>query len=81
MANYETIHKPVEKGDLADVKRHLQQGADVNEWDKDSQTPPMGTARAGEREVIKILVDAGAVNERDNGIWKWLKSLWTLVRM
>ena len=62
---YETIQEAAEQGNLADVKRHLQRGADVNAKDNDGYTPLMAAAINGNPDVVKVLMEKGAdVNAR-----------------
>ncbi len=64
---YETIHKAASTGNLANVKMHLKNGANVNARDKSNQTPLMLAAFAGKLDVAKLLVDKNAdVNAKDN---------------
>jgi len=63
---YKTIHKAAEKGDIAAIERHLQNGADVNVKDQDGNTPLMWATYNGSLEVVKFLVAKGVnVNARD----------------
>jgi ankyrin repeat protein len=61
---YETIHKAAFAGNLAEVKRHLQNGADVNAWDKHGETPLNWAAVSdtlnGCLDVAQILIEKGA---------------------
>ena len=67
MPTYGTIHEAAIHGDLADVKRHVQNGADVNARNKVGGTPLMTAATRGRLDVVKFLVDKGAdVNARGN---------------
>jgi len=63
---YETIHDAVEKGDLADMKRHLARGAAVNARNKDGNTPLHWATFSGQTEAAELLIKYGAeVNVRD----------------
>jgi ankyrin repeat protein len=57
---YKTIHEAAAKGDLADVKRHLQKGTDVNSKDNNDWTPLLYSAFYGKQDVVKFLVSKGA---------------------
>jgi len=54
------IHDAATRGDLADVKRHLQRGADVNATDIAFHTPLHYAAREGHTEIVKLLINSGA---------------------
>ena len=63
---YKTIHEAAAKGDLADVKRHLQKGADVNIKDDNDWTPLLYSAFNGKQDVVVFLISKGAdVNARN----------------
>ena len=67
---YETMQEAAEKGDFADVKRHLKRGADVNAKDKYGQTPLLEAARNGHKAVAELLIAKGAdVNAKDKAGW------------
>ena len=60
MKNHKTIHEAAEKGDLADVKRHLQRGVKVNARDENGSTPLMSAVMCDHLDVVKYLVAKGA---------------------
>jgi len=67
---YKTIHEAAAKGDLADIKRHLQKGADVNIKDDNDWTPLLYSAFYGKQDVVKFLISKGAdvnVTSRNTG--------------
>ena len=67
---YKTIHEAAQKGDLEDVKRHLENGMDVNAKDARGWTPLHYAADEGHKEVIALLISKGAdVNIRNNKEW------------
>lgn len=63
---YSTIHEAAEKGNLADVKRHLARGAAVNaKAVVGGRTPLHDAAEGGHMDVVEYLVRKGAeVNAR-----------------
>ena len=64
---YKTLHEAAAKGDLEDVKRHLEKGADVNAKDDNGWTPLHEAAWNGHKEVVELLIVKGAnVNAMDN---------------
>ena len=68
---YKTIHDAVAQGNLADVKRHLQKGAEIDAKDNYyGKTPLMVAVDRKNLDVVKFLIDKGAdVNAKDkNGM-------------
>ena len=62
---YSTIHEAAQKGNLADVKRHLARGVAVNAKDDAGRTPLHCAAEEGHKDVVEYLVSKGAdVNAR-----------------
>ncbi|MDD4352643.1 MAG: ankyrin repeat domain-containing protein, partial [Candidatus Gracilibacteria bacterium] len=55
-----TIHEAAAKGDLADVKRHLQKGADVNIKVDNDWTPLIYSVFNGKQDVVVFLISIGA---------------------
>jgi len=55
-----TFHVAAGMGDLARVKNHIEQGADVNTQDELGWTPLYWAASLGQIEVAKLLIDKGA---------------------
>jgi len=55
-----TFHVAAGMGDLARVKNHIEQGADVNTQDELGWTPLYWAASLGQTEVAKLLIDKGA---------------------
>lgn len=63
---YETIQEAAAKGDIADVKRHIKRGADVNNKEYSIR---QGTglsalhlaAGAGNKDIVQLLIKNGAV--------------------
>ncbi len=54
------------RGDVAAVRRLLEEGADVNQIDTAGWTPLMNASAAGHVQVAGLLIDSGAdVNYRD----------------
>lgn len=66
----EQLVKFVKAGDVAEVVRLLQAGADVNARDEESATLLMQAAYAGNLAMVKSLIEAGAdVNAKDERGW------------
>jgi len=57
---YSTIQEAAEKGDLADVKRHIQHGADVNDDEYRGLRPLYLATKEGHLEVALYLISKGA---------------------
>ena len=68
---YKTIHEAAAKGDLADVKRHLQKGADVNIKDDNDWTPLLYSAFYGKKDVVVFLIKQGADVNAASRITGW----------
>jgi ankyrin repeat protein/beta-lactamase regulating signal transducer with metallopeptidase domain len=61
------IHLAAREGDLARVKRFIEEGADVNIRDKGAETPLYAAVLADNNDVAKFLIDKGAdVNVKDS---------------
>ena len=61
-----TIHCAALLGDLAEVKRFIEEGTDVNAKDKGGQTPLFWAVSTNNNDVAKFLIDKGAdVNAKD----------------
>ena len=54
------LHDAVDKGDVAQVKRLISKGADVNAEDTVGMTPLMQASRQGNTSIVSVLLDAGA---------------------
>ena len=62
-----TIHLAARVGDLAKVKRFIEEGTDVNAKDKGGETPLFSAVCAENSDVTKFLIAKGAdVNAKDN---------------
>jgi len=57
---HETLRDAAEKGDLADVKRHLKLGEDVNAKDNFGETPLFLAAFNGHKDVAELMIAKGA---------------------
>jgi ankyrin repeat protein len=63
----ESLKKVVISGELLDVKRLIEKGADVNAKDNEGITALMYAVAFEHPEMVKLLIDAGAdVNAKDN---------------
>ncbi len=66
----EQLVESVKTGNVAEVLRMLQAGADVNARDEEGATLLMLAAHAGNLELVKSLIAAGAdVNAKDERGW------------
>jgi len=54
------LHEPAARGDLAEVKKMIEKGANVDKKDIAGQTPLMWAAGSGGLEMVKYLVENGA---------------------
>ena len=62
-----TLEKAVGYGNVGDVRRHLNEGADVNKKDEQGHTPLHISARNGSNKVGEVLIERGAkVDAKDN---------------
>ena len=62
-----SLEKAVDYKNIKEVRRHLNEGADVNKPDKNGQTPLHHAAESGYTEVAQTLIERGAkVNSKDN---------------
>ena len=62
-----SLEKAVEYKNVKEVRRHLNEGANVNKPDKNGQTPLHRAAGRGYTEVAQTLIERGAkINPKDN---------------
>ncbi len=62
-----TLEKAVGYGNTKDVRRHLNEGADVNKKNEQGQTPLHIAARNGSKNVAEVLIERGGeVDAKDN---------------
>ncbi|MHB8053933.1 MAG: ankyrin repeat domain-containing protein [Candidatus Aminicenantales bacterium] len=67
---YATIQEAAAKGDLADIKRHVQRGADVNNKDYQGSTPLYIAIALDQNKVAEYLIARGAdVNKKNVNSW------------
>jgi len=59
-ANNQALHVPAGNGDIAKVKKALENGEDVNSQDIAGQTALMYASETGRIEIVKYLVQKGA---------------------
>lgn len=63
---YATLTEAVEHGDVADARRHLQRGADVDEAGEEGWSALMVAAYTGDMKLIRLLMRYGAdINARN----------------
>ncbi|MBI3181112.1 MAG: ankyrin repeat domain-containing protein [Myxococcales bacterium] len=55
-----SLFEAASAGDLAEARRLLSEGADVNELGEGGRTPLIEAARAGREELVRTLLEAGA---------------------
>ena len=66
----EAFHKAVSDNNVELMKFLIEKGADVNNADKDGESPLHKAAVEGHTEVVKLLIDAGAdVNKANEVGW------------
>ncbi|KAJ8543341.1 hypothetical protein K7X08_005864 [Anisodus acutangulus] len=56
----DTLHRAARKGDVADIKKCIAEGANVNGKDQNGWTPLHRAAFKGKNEGVKVLVNHGA---------------------
>lgn len=62
-----TLEKAAGYGNVKDVRRHLNEGADINKKNGQGQTPLHIAARNGSKNVAEVLIERGAkVGAKDN---------------
>ncbi len=62
-----SLEQAVDYKNIKEVRRHLNEGADVNKKDVNGQTPLHHAAESGYTEVAQTLIERGArVNSKDN---------------
>lgn len=57
VVSQESIHEAARKGDLATIKKLVEQGVDINETDKDGNTPLHVAAAKGYMEIVRYLTE------------------------
>jgi hypothetical protein len=60
------IFEAIEAGDIAAIKRLLEDGTDLEMADESGRTPLWRAVQIGQRDVIKMLIDKGANIESKN---------------
>ncbi len=56
----ELFLQSVKRGDVAEVKRLIEEGGDVNAQDKEGTTALMAASAMGHTDIVKLLKEAGA---------------------
>lgn len=64
------LFEAIEKGNLSDVSNAIKNGANINEQDKNGNTPLNKASQNGHLEIVKFLIKYGAdVNKSGNDGW------------
>ncbi len=62
------LHDAARVGDEAAVEQLIEDGAELEAFDKDGETPLTSSALAGRQEILELLIDRGAkINGRNEG--------------
>src|SRR5512140_1221101 len=59
---------PAQRGDVAEIKRLIQAGADVNAHDQRTTTPLQYTVIGGHTEATRLLIENGAAPDLPDGM-------------
>jgi uncharacterized protein len=60
LRNTATLENAVDSGNVDAVRRHLNEGTDVNKTDEEGRTPLHISARNGSKKVAEVLIERGA---------------------
>jgi len=60
LRNTATLESAVDSGSVDAVRRHLNEGTDVNKKDEEGRTPLHISARNGSKKVAEVLIERGA---------------------